>query len=433
MKRNLIYILFIFTIFISNSFIVKAQDLLTKNEYTIKENNETLNMTTNKDSYLTININNDNTLINIYNNKNELLSSKQINDLLFSNILKYNENYLVYGKKNNIVSLYVLDSNLKISSSKDTEILVDNSCKINIYFYNEKIYLLLTDEGTLYDNKLYEIDTNLNITSKNISSYDNSELVSILKSDYYLIHSSATILDGEVVYYLSSDYIEKYSVIAGYSSHSVVRLLDETGTELWTKINQNYQAFLNVKIINNKIVLLALNNNIPYLVIYNMAGEIEKEIKVSEKNYDSVYLNKTNNNIAIILNELETNETTNESTTSSEIITYNYKNTINLNAEEYGTIEVAKEAEPYEEVKLNIVPNSGYKVASIIIKDEKGNEISINDNVFIMPESSVYITVAYSTLLINPETADFITIIIILFVLSIIFTRIIYKKLKWLN
>ena len=48
-------------------------------------------------------------------------------------------------------------------------------------------------------------------------------------------------------------------------------------------------------------------------------------------------LNKTNNNIAIILNELETNETTNESTTSSEIITYTYKNTINLNAEEYGT------------------------------------------------------------------------------------------------
>ena len=47
---------------------------------------------------------------------------------------------------------------------------------------------------------------------------------------------------------------------------------------------------------------------------------------------------------------------------------------------------------PYETINYNIIPNSGYEVDQIIIKDEYGNLINVENNIFIMPESNVTIT-----------------------------------------
>ena len=428
MKKILYLLLFFLTILFSYK-VIYAEELLTKKDYIIEEDSQTLQTIGLKDSYITLNTIADKTIINKYNNQNVLVASKQLDNLVSSNIKNYNDNFIVYGKNNNVLSIFVLDTNLKILNAKETDILVDNNCKINLYLYNDNIYLLLTDEGTLFDNNLYKLDHLLNTNSKKISSYDNSELISILKSDYHLIHLSRNIVNDVLHTYLESDYIENYNVLVGYSDSSLITLLDKNGTTLWTKNNENYQKYLNVKFINNKIVLLALKDGLPYLIIYDITGKIEQEIPVSENSYEIAKLSTINNKLAIILN----NHNVNRSLTNSMIITYEFLNSININSENYGTVEAVSEANPYEEVKIDVVPNSGYEVASILVKDEKGNKIDINNNAFIMPQSSVTVSITYKTSLDNPETTDFIFILSIIFIIAIIFTRTLYKKLKWLN
>ena len=100
---------------------------------------------------------------------------------------------------------------------------------------------------------------------------------------------------------------------------------------------------------------------------------------------------------------------------------------------DYGEISLNTNPKAYDKVKINISSNSGYELASIIVKDSEENIIDVTNNEFIMPPSDVTIEAIFDSKIDNPETIDYIFIILGLGILSSIFIYKAYKRLKWLR
>lgn len=91
-----------------------------------------------------------------------------------------------------------------------------------------------------------------------------------------------------------------------------------------------------------------------------------------------------------------------------------------------------KNAKPGETVTIKVDLEEGYKVDTIKVIDENGNEIVLGvNNTFIMPNSNVKIIVETSKIIDqikNPETTDFITIFFALFIISCLSFLLYIKK-----
>lgn len=89
-------------------------------------------------------------------------------------------------------------------------------------------------------------------------------------------------------------------------------------------------------------------------------------------------------------------------------------------------------AKPGETVTIKVDLEEGYKVDTIKVIDENGNEIVLGvNNTFIMPNSNVKIIVETSKIIDqikNPETTDFITIFFALFIISCLSFLLYIKK-----
>lgn len=100
---------------------------------------------------------------------------------------------------------------------------------------------------------------------------------------------------------------------------------------------------------------------------------------------------------------------------------------------ENAVISTDKEnAKPGETVTIKVDLEEGYKVDTIKVIDENGNEIVIGvNNTFIMPNFNVKIIVEASKIIDqikNPETTDFITIFFALFIISCLSFLLYIKK-----
>ena len=89
-------------------------------------------------------------------------------------------------------------------------------------------------------------------------------------------------------------------------------------------------------------------------------------------------------------------------------------------------------AKPGETITIKVDLEEGYKVDTIKVIDENGNEIVLGvNNTFIMPNSNVKIIVETSKIIDqikNPETTDFITIFFALFIISCLSFLLYIKK-----
>lgn len=400
---------------------------------------------TNKEGYVVLSQNQSgNTSILLYNNENTLITSKILSDLTSSSIIKYNDNYLVVGISSNILKLYLLDNNLQVINQKETTYMIDDQTK-NLYLYDNKVYLMITLDNTLYDNNIYEIDENLNITQNSFSSYDASILKSIFKGDYYLIKNNDVEENNRITHYYDSTYTKDYYILVGntsnitidsvtnsYDEKGTLTILDSSGAELINKEISEYYSFEKVFSVKDKIVIFATRWGTGYLLTYDYSGNLLDEI-ILPTYYDSYSIFqanafKVNNKIAIYSKmQLRASETLN--------IRSFYSFDCNIYQEEnlYGTLEVIEKSLPNKEVTLTITPNAGYEVESISIIDSQGNQIDVIDNKFIMPENDVDISVKYMASVENPETVDMIVFISISLVIIILFILTFRKKLNWLN
>ena len=74
----------------------------------------------------------------------------------------------------------------------------------------------------------------------------------------------------------------------------------------------------------------------------------------------------------------------------------NKKYTITLvNEEKHGTVTMPAKAKSGESVNITVTPDNGYMLDTIEVKDANGNEVSLNDMSFTMPDSNVTITVTW--------------------------------------
>lgn len=364
----------------------------------------------NKDHYFVIS----NNKIYSYLNNN-LISEKEFTNLHNLQITIFQDQYLLLGLDNTTLKIYYLDEYLYISDSN--ELSITNLTNFKIYSYEDKIYLLDILNGILNSPNIYEIDNSLNIKENSFSSYSPEDLKNILQSDYYLIHQT-----DNNNYYNASTYTMNNNVLVGYQinnniSSSLITILDSNGEVLKQITNQDLTSFNDVTIINNKIITLTEDNLNTYLYIYDIEGNYLDKITISNSLHNHLY--KINSSLYLINN--------------NQINIYHYDYHIYSDNNLYGQINVLDTQIPYQEVTIDIKPNSGYQVSNIIVKDSKGNNIPLVNRTFTMPEEDVNIIVEYNTEIINPDTVDKITLFIFGFIALCILIHYIFHKYEWLK
>ena len=410
MKKIKYFIFIIFSIFILTG---NIKALTYKNEIT----NSINNAISYKDYYITIKEESSNTIIEKVDYENQIISSKQLNNLTNAEIIKYENNFLVAGKNNNNLEIYLLDQNNTIISTNKSDIIIPNS-KINLISYENKIYIYLTNDTILSNNIIYEIDNELNITENNLSTYTN--LKDILGSKYEEINNTGEVIDNKINYYNESLKTDKYQILVGYNdlNESVIKFTNIETNEIITKEDNTCISYQDIDLINNDLIVLCKNiNNESEFRIYdtNLSLKDSKPIGATEPKK----LIKLKKYLVVI--------------TNNNLVLYEYDTSIIKEESLYGTLTTEGNNIPYEKVSYSVVPNSGYEIDQIIIKDEYGDLISTENNAFIMPESKVYFSVVYKEVVENPNTLDSIYIIVLILIISVFIFKYVYTKYKWLN
>ena len=434
MKR-IKYLLFTLLLSICSIDLVSAKDLLTFNkEHILNDTTYISDLTSTNESTLVVDILNNNTYIRKYDSNYNLISSIELLNLSNTKIINYNDKYIVVGLSNSILKYFVIDSNLTILNSFDTTDTIDLSSSVNLYNYDNNVYILFRSKtGTLSNSNLYKIDTNYNLTKNIISTYNPDELKSILKSDYYIMHRSGQFIDNKTSIYVSSTSIEDSYVLSGYKEDNtfnkigLITLLDNTGIEIWSKELTDIVSLESVVTINDKIVVLAnKKDNNSYLTIFDKEGNIEKEILAKANNQDyKLTLIKNLSTLNIVENY------TLQTAIKPTIKTYTFDCNINIKESFYGDISIPENANPNEVVTFSIKPNTSYELKEVIVKDSEGNNVPVEDNSFVMPANSVDVTAVYDVK--NPETADNIVFYILAGILILLVFTKVYKKYKWLR
>ncbi len=402
MKKLKLLIFLLSFFFVS---VVNAKELITFDKEIEYDTSTIQTIYSSSKDYIIIN---NNTLLK-YDSNNKLLISKEIEDLTNQKIINYQDNYLLVGLNNNTLKVYLLDQYLQVINQQETSEIINKTVEFKLYEYANKIYILLTNNNTLIDNNIYEVDQELNINKNSFSSYDTKE---ILKSDYYLYLKNNEV-ENDIFnkYQASASYLDK-TVLIGTNSNNeaIIKILINNET-IVNKNYPEYQIFKNIEIINDRLLILTENN----LLIINLNGNIEKELNI--ENIHSI--SKIGNKLLLFSN--------------NKILSYNYDCNITTTESDYGTITIAKTSSPYEKVSFKTTVNSGYKIDNIIVTDTENNQIKVDGNSFIMPTNDIKIEVQYTTSINNPETVDYILVIIVIFIISTIVLVNNKKKVKWLE
>jgi len=154
MKKKLYQIILLVVLFFTIHFVNAQEDLVfsSLNTYNIKNISNIISF---EEGYIFTSYDNNNTTIYKYNQNDTLKSSKQIENLKNSKIIKYNNNIMVIGITENTLKIYLLDYNLQIKKQLKTSYIVNYKTNLQLYNYNNKIYIMLIEDVILSDNNLY--------------------------------------------------------------------------------------------------------------------------------------------------------------------------------------------------------------------------------------------------------------------------------------
>ncbi len=419
MKKLLyLFLLFISLISIKTVFASSIEETITLDK-TINFNN--LNAIYGYDSnYITIEEIENNSLLTIYNANDEQLVQKQIPNLKNANIIKYNDSFILVGLSGNALKVIAIDSNLIISKQEETTYLINSNYKLDLYTYDNKIYIIQTKSNNLADTKIYEIDEELNIEENNFSSYNTELLKNILKNEYYsLLHNDEEIEDS-IYHYIDSTYTSNNNYLVGSNANNaILKIIDNDNQEILHQEYPEYQEFRNIVVINKKILILASKEQESVLLEISSNGEILDELVLTGNNLEML---KTGDKLLIISKEEETT-----------IDVYKYLCDIEVEENVLGTIKVQSSSAPSRKVSVEAIPNAGYVLESITVIDSEDNIIETVNNEFTMPNNNVVVMANYKQTVNNPETMDMILFFVIALVITFFIMNRSYLKYKWLK
>lgn len=438
MTKKLYPIFILLVLFFMANIVNAEENFLTFSSTNTYNTKNISNVISHEEGYIFTIYDTNNTTIYKYDQDNNLKSSKQLENFKNSKIIKYGSNILVSGITENVLKIYLLDSNLQIKNQLKTSYIISQTTDLNLYNYNNKIYLMLTEDGILSNNNIYEIDENLNIFVKSLSSLGSTTIKDILKGDYYLVHFNSNIEENsENNSYIATTYLENQYILVGKRTYDIdskeyglLTIVDQSGSKIYEEVNDKYDSYQAVNIVKDKIIILAIKEESSFILTYNFEGNLLNEDVI---NNEITYNNITN--MYKVANKVVFATSTQLDNLSEEsyLMFYNYNLSINKEDSIYGTLQVENTALPYSKVKFEIVPNSGYEIDNVIVKDTQGKLIDIFDNSFIMPENDVTLLVTYKEIVANPETIDLIVLTFVSVLVISLITYRLYKKMSWLK
>ncbi len=186
---------------------------------------------------------------------------------------------------------------------------------------------------------------------------------------------------------------------------NLIGLFDKSGKLIWSKENNNYYAFTNVKLINDYIVALGVGEYGSEIVIYDLDGKLVQTIESKNDGYgflastkDSFLVtNGTVGECSLPPKSINPVSQTLASSRYCEVLTNteHYALPYNINVDLDGEAEVNANEQSFAGKKetIEVIPKEGYKVDSIIVTDSDGNVLEVEDNTFTMPASDVNVAI----------------------------------------
>ncbi len=382
------------------------------------------------------------TMINYYDTNGDLIKSKIINSYRTYDVNTKDEYIYLYGEDSNYYSSFEkVDENFKKVKSfvmGDHEELNGVYVTYGFTIENNKIVALTRD----YNAGAYKV---LEI-SLDLEEY---QLKEIDKTEYPLLHFQAFLENNGIN---SKDVIEKngyyYATTSNticpeeYVNHcfsfAVLNKYNEEYELIWSKEYNQYNSFINVLTINDKIYLNI--NEGSYLNNFDKIGglyEVTEEGEILDKIIPDSNINSIttdNSNILVSSGTFRACVGANsyqiedrcKSAINHKVYTLEYN--IDTKTDGNGEIKAIHNSKAGAGITFEVIPKEGYVLSAVKVTDALGNVITFTDYKFTMPSSDVTIEAVFIKETKNPDTKDAIIIAIVILLIS--FTSIILIKYK---
>ena len=390
MKRRL-FVLFIICFFVLITPVFASDDI--SYDRVLSKSN-IIDITSYKNGYVLLSGDGE---VSKYGLDDNLVTSKKLNSIKARGLLRFNDSFIVYGVSDNLVSIYILDIDLRVVHNSTLDIMVNDSV-IKPYIKSDNVYFILSLDNVISSTKIVTMDQLFNIEISNLSEF--TELKDILKSDYYLFNDGSGFNKSVV--------LDDNNYLIG--NNTFKRVEDNL-----TKEDDKY-TYLDMIVCGNRIVVLGKSDEGNSLLIYDKDGNVISNIEVDG---NVLRLDKFNKYLAIICTD--------------KILLYDYELEIDKEDSLFGSLTIEGNAIPYGEISVSAIGNSGYEIEKIVVKSSIGEEILVTGNKFIMPEDNVKVSVIYKEVVKNPETFDAILLISVLAIILLIVGRTLYVNYKWLK
>ena len=311
---------------------------------------------------------------NTYNYYNYLAKKTLIKMNLSGTIV--NKVYL--GNVNKSVEVRYLNDTANIGAGgggsiqvKDNTFIINNN-KIYVYYsLNKELFLGVYNTSNLEEISKTEIGTNSSITD--ITPTSDGNLVVVGNIDVKDLNSSQTSLRRPMI----MNYSPNISLLSN-------KIINGNGNFI-ALINKDNGYYGVVQLSEKNISEYDNDSTGYYLVRYDNNFNVESKVKLSSYAINLFDFNEKG--ISVLNNWDSIQYYSFEDDYSVNIVDSIDKGTLNLEEDrKYFSNEI---------VSFNVTLNEGYIVKDIIVKDSNENNIAVNDNSFIMPNSDVTITPIY--------------------------------------
>ena len=459
MKR-LFYVLFLLVSFIFLGTVTKALDyenLWLNKDFSLDTGNAVIETS---DGYLVGGFNESGAYVVKYNTNGEevkkTLIEGQVNVVALKDIK--DKFYCVALDDTDRISVYVLDTNLKIINHKETNYYSVGWNTI-VYFGEERIavssigwngFVGISDED---DNNRYDVlSISYDFNDIEVANFEDENNL----GKYYPLYYSLLLEEGIIPYAIDNN--DDVTVIVGSivdngNNVSTVKFYNKKVlVKELTKEDLEEKEYYDLKIIDEHVYLVGSNNGL--IKVYDLKGNHLEDIDIKK-----IYANDelTNRNIIIpfieknkdgfiLINNICSNEQGVSNSCDKHLIKYSKKFNIEIKESEYGSVKIDKTSSYANSlIKYTVEAKDGYALDKVSVTDKNGNAIEIKDNSFTMPYSDVLVEVEFVLAeqakeigeepaeeeeMVNPETASGIWGMMVLLVVSSLLLFISYKRFK---
>ena len=343
--------------------------------------------------------------------------------------------------------------------NKDLELLqeVDTTARYNTagpyasYYAYFEIYN--NEAIVLYDytsNQIAIVNTDMELTSLDMGmnnvtkylkdSYNQSVLINqygyvngprpvMVAGDYYVVLHQTKICDAENIIYTHST--EEGTLFEDCYQYSIT-LHDQELNALWTvPIDEKIETFYNGTKVGDYIVLIGYSTKGSYIFVYDFEGNLIQEIENTERKVTN-YVTEVDDGFAVTERCPAINGEMIDPNCRSIHMIYKLRKEIESATEGKGNVTVPANALAGETVTINVTPEKGYTLGELLVFDEEGHQIPVENNTFVMGTSKVTVRAVFVPE--NPNTGNlYVTLICLIAAITGIALVFQKKKLEFLK